>query len=151
MEDKKKEPSDPSKENESEKKRSSTSVGSPLLVVLEFLEALSNVASDSRILINADAGTVGGATVKYCLLAPASQFSELVRECRSVVVAGGTMQPVAEFEEQLFARGGADRDRIVSFSCGHVVPKENLMPVVLAKVSSGSSKLAVMPAEFGAV
>ena len=141
MEEKKKEPSDPSKENESEKKRSSTSVGSPLLVVLEFLEALSNVASDSRILINADAGsTVGGATVKYCLLDPASQFSELVRECRSVVVAGGTMQPVAEFEEQLFARGGAGKDRIVSFSCGHVVPKENLMPVVLANGPSGRKR-----------
>ena len=53
------------------------------------------------------------------------------------MVAGGTMQPISEFRDQLFVRGGAKEERIVHFSCGHVVPKENLMPIILSAGPSG--------------
>jgi len=31
-----------------------------------------------------------------------------VSECRSIIVAGGTMQPVEEFKHQLFVEAGAE-------------------------------------------
>jgi chromosome transmission fidelity protein 1 len=41
-------------------------------------------------------------TLKAVLLNPASQFKELVTKCRSIIVAGGTMQPVSEFQVRIF-------------------------------------------------
>ena len=66
-------------EAEVEKKKRTT--GSPLVIVLEFLEALANVSSDSRVLVSVGS-TVGAGSVKYCLLNPASQFTDIVKECR---------------------------------------------------------------------
>lgn len=51
----------------------------------------------------------------------------IVRDARSVILAGGTMAPMNEFVEQLFVAAGATLERIVTFSCDHVVPKENIL------------------------
>ncbi|CAG2063930.1 unnamed protein product [Timema podura] len=56
---------------------------------------------------------------------------------RSVIVAGGTMQPLEEFKEQLFLSAGADISRIVEFSCGHVIPPENILPMAVTVGPSG--------------
>nr|CAD7567514.1 unnamed protein product [Timema californicum] len=56
---------------------------------------------------------------------------------RSVIVAGGTMQPLEEFKEQLFLSAGADSSRIVEFSCGHVIPPENILPMAVTVGPSG--------------
>lgn len=39
-------------------------------------------------------GTVSQSSLKFLLLNPAVHFAEVVKECRAVVIAGGTMQPV---------------------------------------------------------
>lgn len=57
-------------------------------------------------------------SIRYLLLNPAIYFSKLVEECRSVIIAGGTMQPVSEFKEQLFQIGQITPERILEFSCG---------------------------------
>lgn len=54
-----------------------------------------------------------------------------VQEARAVVLAGGTMEPMSEFKEQLFIGAGAEPDRIITFSCDHVVPKENILTCIL--------------------
>ena len=33
-------------------------------------------------------------SVKFLLLNPAVHFAQVLRECRAVIIAGGTMQPV---------------------------------------------------------
>lgn len=37
---------------------------------------------------------MGQSSLKFLLLNPAVHFAQVVKECRAVVIAGGTMQPV---------------------------------------------------------
>lgn len=46
-------------------------------------------------------------------------------------MAGGTMKPNAEFRDRLFKVAGAAPDRIVEFSCDHIIPPENILPIIL--------------------
>ena len=57
---------------------------SPLLVLLAFLKTLVNGKSELRILIDKDKQTL-----KAIVLNPASKFTDLVSNCRSIIVAGG--------------------------------------------------------------
>ena len=43
------------------------------------------------------------------------------------------MSPVDEFKNQLFFSAGASPDRVVEFSCDHVVPDSNVLPLVFSK------------------
>ncbi|KAF8195495.1 helicase C-terminal domain-containing protein [Pholiota molesta] len=65
--------------------------------------------------------------LKYQLLNPSPNFMEVVEEARSVVLAGGTMSPVSDppFRE------------ITCFSCGHIIPEENLQTLVVGKGPTG--------------
>jgi hypothetical protein len=56
---------------------------------------------------------------------------------RAVVVAGGTMQPLDEFRDQLFLSAGGTAERLTEFSCGHVIPPENILPIALTAGPSG--------------
>ena len=46
------------------------------------------------------------------------------------------MEPVEEVKAQLFYSNGIAADRIHQFSCGHVIQKENLLPMTLGKVGA---------------
>lgn len=52
---------------------------------------------------------------------------------RAVIVAGGTMQPSSEFQFQLFGAAGAPQNRIMSFSCDHIIPPDHVLPLVLTR------------------
>lgn len=107
-------------------------MGSPLMQVTEFLRALLATSADGRVVVQI--GNVPRKSyVKYLLLNPASHFHDIVQQCRSVIVAGGTMRPMNEFSEQLFLSAGARPERVQEFSCGHVVPGEQLMPIALTQ------------------
>ncbi|NXA38787.1 DDX11 helicase, partial [Eudromia elegans] len=103
---------------------------SPLMQIEGFLWALTNANQDGRVILNKQ-GTVGQSSLKFLLLNPAVHFAKVVKECRAVIIAGGTMQPVSDFREQLLSCAGVDPARIVEFSCGHVIPPENILPVIL--------------------
>ena len=61
----------------------------------------------------------------------------IVQETRAVILAGGTMEPMSEFKEQLFIAAGANPERIVTFSCDHVIPKENILTSVVTRGPTG--------------
>ncbi|NXN86148.1 DDX11 helicase, partial [Bombycilla garrulus] len=103
---------------------------SPLMQIEGFLSALTNANQDGRVILNRQ-GTVSQSSLKFLLLNPAVHFAKVVEECRAVIIAGGTMQPVADFREQLLCCAGVDPARIVEFSCGHVIPPENILPIIL--------------------
>ncbi|NXB78621.1 DDX11 helicase, partial [Donacobius atricapilla] len=103
---------------------------SPLMQIEGFLSALTNANQDGRVILNRQ-GTVGQSSLKFLLLNPAVHFAKVVEECRAVILAGGTMQPVAAFREELLCCAGVDPARIVEFSCGHVIPPENILPIIL--------------------
>uniref|UniRef100_A0A8D2QIP1 DEAD/H-box helicase 11 n=1 Tax=Zonotrichia albicollis TaxID=44394 RepID=A0A8D2QIP1_ZONAL len=103
---------------------------SPLMQIEGFLSALTNANQDGRVILNKQ-GTVAQSSLKFLLLNPAVHFAKVVEECRAVIIAGGTMQPVADFREQLLCCAGVDPARVVEFSCGHVIPPENILPIIL--------------------
>nr|XP_003700633.1 PREDICTED: probable ATP-dependent RNA helicase DDX11 [Megachile rotundata] len=98
----------------------------PLLLIISFLESLQNRCTDGRIFVIPGA-TLGQSIIKFFLLNPAAHFHDIVQDSRAVILAGGTMAPMNEFTEQLFIAAGAAPERIVTFSCDHVVPKENII------------------------
>lgn len=53
------------------------------------------------------------------------------------MVAGGTMQPFSEFRDQLFLSAGGEASRVQNFSCGHVIPANQLLPVALPQGPTG--------------
>jgi len=74
---------------------------------------------------------------KFVLLNPAVPFLRVVQNARSVVLVGGTMQPISDITDQLF--GHLPSNRVITFSCGHVIPRENLAVFTLAKGPSGQA------------
>ncbi|KAF8939783.1 DEAD H (Asp-Glu-Ala-Asp His) box helicase 11 [Dissophora ornata] len=150
-----------------------------LLTVDAFLMSLLNADNDGRVIITmeeensgagdeADDAVQSGSSateptpgrsrrpvLKFMLLNPANVFKPLVDEARSVILAGGTMEPVSDLLSHLFpylrdtedgstgglshSNGAASYPRIHRFSCGHVIPKENLMTIVMEKTPTGGS------------
>lgn len=109
---------------------------SPLMHIEGFLQALTNADKDGRIVVT-NHTVLSQSSMKYLLLNPAVHFSDVLAEARSVIVAGGTMQPVSEFKDQLFHSAGVDPSRLLEYSCGHVIPVENLLALSLGSGPSG--------------
>ncbi|XP_013788023.1 ATP-dependent DNA helicase DDX11-like [Limulus polyphemus] len=111
-------------------------ISSPLFQVQGFLQALTNPNKDGRV-ICIKQNTIQKSSLKFLLLNPAVQFRDIVQESRSVILAGGTMEPVSEVVNQLFLPCGVSPERVTHFSCGHVIPPENLLSIALSHGPSG--------------
>ncbi|XP_037700974.1 ATP-dependent DNA helicase DDX11 isoform X2 [Choloepus didactylus] len=103
---------------------------SPLMHIEGFLAALTTANQDGRVILSRQ-GTLSQSSLKFLLLNPAVHFAQVVTECRAVVIAGGTMQPVSDFREQLLACAGVGAERVLEFSCGHVIPPDNILPLII--------------------
>ncbi|XP_014208174.1 ATP-dependent DNA helicase DDX11 [Copidosoma floridanum] len=119
-------------QNEQEKEQ----ITSPLIIITSFLETLKTNCSDGRIFVT-HGDTIGQGEMKFLLLNPAMHFSDIIKEARAVILAGGTMEPISEFKDQLFLSAGAKPERIVTFSCDHVIPKENILTCILKSGPTG--------------
>ncbi|CAG8527014.1 2198_t:CDS:10 [Ambispora leptoticha] len=108
-----------------------------------FFMSLTNGDIDGRIILGfmPIAGTSKYQPyIKYLLLNPSNQFKDVVMEARSVILAGGTMEPVKDLIDQLFSY--LPPEKIDRFSCGHIIPKKNLLTLVVSNGPTG------MPMEF---
>ncbi|KAK0441552.1 helicase C-terminal domain-containing protein [Armillaria borealis] len=108
----------------------------PLHAVEDLMRSLTTTTEDGKISLSL-VGNVGheDVEIKYQLLNPAPPFMELVEEARSVILAGGTMSPISDVINQLFAN--LPSERLTSFSCGHVIPPWNLLPLTISKGPRG--------------
>ncbi|XP_035381632.1 ATP-dependent DNA helicase DDX11 [Electrophorus electricus] len=111
-------------------------MASPMMLVESFLFSLTNSNKDGRVVMEKQA-CLAQSSVKFLMLNPAVHFAQIVKECRAIIIAGGTMQPVTDFKQQLLLSAGVSEERIAEFSCGHVIPPENILPVVLCVGPSG--------------
>ncbi|KAI3371375.1 hypothetical protein L3Q82_023967, partial [Scortum barcoo] len=109
---------------------------SPMMQVEGFFTALTNSNTDGRVVVHRQ-GTLSESSVKFLLLNPAVHFAQVLKECRAVIIAGGTMQPVSDFKQELLFSAGVGEERITEFSCGHVIPPENILPLILCSGPSG--------------
>lgn len=88
-----------------------------------FLLALCNRAKNGRVLVTVD--KMQGVRFKYLLLDPRDAFEPIVSSARAIILAGGTMEPMSDFEQLV------PRDRFTTFSCGHIVPSSHVMGAVV--------------------
>jgi chromosome transmission fidelity protein 1 len=100
-----------------------------------FLSALLTVATDGRVLVKAQESVAAGRAkppfFKFCLLNPGSRFRPVVEAARSVVLIGGTLQPINGLVYQLLRH--VPPEGIVTHSCGHVVPPSQVLAICLTR------------------
>lgn len=118
------------------KQAEDSSVAYPIYTLVEFLKSLTNLSESGKVLISHVESDILRSSLKFILLNPSSQFEQTSKEARSIVLAGGTMQPVDEFFNLLFEPLGILKERINVFSCGHVINENQLY---IANLSSGCS------------
>lgn len=95
----------------------------PLLFkVSQFLSCLTNLTSEGQFFFEK------GYTIKYMLLEPSKSFESIIDQAKCVLLAGGTMEPVTDFLTNLFPE--IPTEKITTFSCNHVIPKENLQTYI---------------------
>ncbi|KAF8918871.1 helicase C-terminal domain-containing protein [Mucidula mucida] len=107
----------------------------PLNTVEDFLLSLTSASDDGRVSLSL-VGPTQDVEIKYQLLNPSPSFLEVVDVARSVVLAGGTMSPISDVVNQLFAT--VPTSRVTSFSCGHIIPSSNLLGLTISKGPTGT-------------
>ncbi|KAF3934696.1 hypothetical protein ABW20_dc0105426 [Dactylellina cionopaga] len=125
-------------------KKIATSGGLPVLShVYAFLIALTNPEQEGKVFYGPtdDAttavdvrNTVG---LRYMLLDPTHHFKDLVEDARAIILAGGTMEPMSDYVNHLFPYLPTQRLRMVS--CGHVIPKENMLAMTVPTGVTGQA------------
>lgn len=64
-------------------------------------------------------------------------FGQVLDQAHAVILAGGTLQPIEETKERLFR--SLQLNELPFFSCGHIVPSQNILPVAVKLGPSGQS------------
>ncbi|KAI0304347.1 DNA repair helicase [Multifurca ochricompacta] len=111
----------------------------PLYAVQEFITALAAASDDGRIIFTQQPSSQNPGRpefqVKYQSLNPAPQFRAVMDAARSIILAGGTMSPMSDLTNQLFAH--LPSERISLFSCNHITPESNLRTLVIPRGPRG--------------
>lgn len=96
----------------------------PLLYkVSQFLECLNNLSSEGSFFFEK------GQSIRYMLLEPSIVFTDIVKNARCVILAGGTMEPTSQLVRYLLPN--IDESAIVKFSCNHVIPDSHLRTFIV--------------------
>jgi chromosome transmission fidelity protein 1 len=98
----------------------------------DFLLCVSNFDSDGKIFISS---TCSSKKIKYSMLNASKPFLEVARQCRAVILLGGTLQPFDVYRAQLIA--DSNSFSFHTFSCGHVVSPDNVCAVTFSAGPSG--------------
>ncbi|EZF70396.1 hypothetical protein H105_07211 [Trichophyton soudanense CBS 452.61] len=108
--------------------------GMPVLFhVQSFLLPLMDPSDEGRLFYEKVGGDV---QMKYLLLDPTSRLKELVEDARAVILAGGTMEPMDDYVNHLLSY--VPREKIKTFTYGHVIPKDNLMAIPIDRGMDGT-------------
>lgn len=103
---------------------------SPLAHIEGFFASLTSADRDGRIVLTRHT-LLKESTLKFLQMNPAVHFKDVLSQARSIVVAGGTMQPVEEFKQQLFYAAGIGPEKVHEYSCGHVIPSDHLLALAM--------------------
>lgn len=98
------------------------SSSNPLLfTIIKFLKTLTNLSKEGKFFWDNENGSI---SLNYMLLDPSAIFKEIVDQAKCVLLCGGTMEPMSDYMDYLFPT--VPTNKINTFACGHVIPKENL-------------------------
>ncbi|KHJ30581.1 putative atp-dependent rna helicase chl1 [Erysiphe necator] len=101
--------------------------------LISFLFALTYPQNEGRLFFSKK--PPDQITLQYLLLDPSTHFQDIVSSTRAVILSGGTMSPMSDYNLHLFPY--LEESRITTLSCGHVIPKSNLLAWNLTKGPSG--------------
>ncbi|KAJ4383316.1 ATP-dependent DNA helicase chl1 [Didymella sp. IMI 355093] len=104
-----------------------------LMHVQAFLLSLMNPSAEGRFFYSKEDGN--DLTLRYMLLDPTYHFKDIVEDARAVILAGGTMSPMSDYEHHLLSY--LDPGRIQMLSCGHVIPSSNLLAAPITTALNG--------------
>lgn len=105
-----------------------------LMHVQSFLLSLMNPSAEGRFFYSKEEED-GGLSLRYMLLDPTYHFKDIVEDARAVVLAGGTMSPMSDYEHHLLPY--LDSGKIQTLSCGHVIPPSNLLAAPITTGANG--------------
>ncbi|KAL4882341.1 helicase C-terminal domain-containing protein [Aspergillus karnatakaensis] len=105
-----------------------------LFHIQSFLLPLMNPSAEGRLFYTKAQGDI---QLSYMLLDPTNHFREIVEDARAVILAGGTMSPMSDYMNHLLSY--VPKDRLDTFSYGHVIPSENLTAHFSGRGVGGSS------------
>mmetsp|Transcript_45301 Transcript_45301/g.175962 ORF Transcript_45301/g.175962 Transcript_45301/m.175962 type:complete len:507 (-) Transcript_45301:1412-2932(-) len=107
---------------------------SDIYSVVAFLNCLTNSVGDGRVVCSRSKEEKER-FFKYLMLNPSVVMKPIMDSVRAVVFAGGTLSPRTDIETRLLS--GVAAERKTFFSCGHVVPEQNVLGTVVARGPSG--------------
>ncbi|CCD24279.1 DNA helicase NDAI_0C06200 [Naumovozyma dairenensis CBS 421] len=110
-------------ESKTQAKKSPSAAHPLLFKIVTFLTTLTNPTSEGQFFFEK------GKAIKYMLLEPSKQFEPIIEKSKCVILAGGTMEPISDFYDNLFP--SISKDLITSFSCDHVIPDKNLETFII--------------------
>lgn len=99
---------------------------------LAFIDMMGNTDEMGSVIIE-------NKTLSYLLLNPSNVFLEVASKAKSVVLVGGTLQPLDDIIFQLTQN--QNPQSIMTHCNGHVIPKENCLCLCAMKGPKGSNPL----------
>jgi chromosome transmission fidelity protein 1 len=108
-----------------------------------LIDALASADSDGRMIYERATPEGDPATLRFVLLDAASRFKRVVEQARSVILVGGTLAPIPELVAQLFpdlqsqTAPAPGARQLKTFTCGHIIPRDNLLPIALSAGPTG--------------
>jgi chromosome transmission fidelity protein 1 len=108
--------------------------------IISLLAELTNPSAEGQFFYSHTPSTStiqSSTTLKYLLLDPTHSFYTTISSARAVILAGGTMSPMSDYTSHLLSYLPASL--ITTLSCGHVIPKENLVAWTLGIGPTGKT------------
>ena len=106
-------------------------------LIKDFLASLINYNIEAKILIQIDAKNPENSSFKYLLLSPSNHFQDILQQCRSVILCGGTMKPFDDYVNQLYRPLNIPETRQMFFSCNHVISDDKLVAIGVSNGPNG--------------
>ncbi|KAL4001673.1 DNA repair helicase (rad3) family protein [Acanthocheilonema viteae] len=110
-------------------------VASALCAFQQFLQLLMLNYKDGRLIIECASGK-DEAKISYYLINPASQLDDIIKQSRSLILIGGTMEPSETLIRSLTMCCEIDSDKdLIRRSFGHVIKEHQLLALTITSVS----------------
>ena len=95
-----------------------------LYLMRDLLRVLSLNPKDGKMVVHFNDGKAH--QLDYVSLNPALSMKRMLDEAEKLVLASGTLEPTQEYDVLRHYLSDDGADIIYKFSCGHVIPKDNL-------------------------
>ncbi|KAH7447640.1 hypothetical protein KP509_01G114900 [Ceratopteris richardii] len=137
-------PNDSTQPLNKESERKTQDIGGAITsfhTLAEMVLSLMSANADGRILITPSSCACDNdfeqqvGHIKFVMLNAARSFKQVLEHAHAIILAGGTLQPIEELRYRLFPQ--LQEDRVHTFSCGHIVPAENVLALAIARGPTG--------------